>query len=64
MTSIADHYDTHLAEHYSWLFGGLPERARENREYFEKLGLRPEGSPRALDIGCIASWESPSSPKA
>jgi SAM-dependent methyltransferase len=56
MTSIADHYDTHLAEHYSWLFGGLPERTKENRAYFEKLGLK--GTGRALDIGCGSGFQS------
>ena len=56
MTSIADHYETHLAEHYSWLFGGLPERTKENRAYFEKLGLK--GSGRALDIGCGSGFQS------
>lgn len=56
MTSIADHYDTHLAEHYSWLFGGLPERTKENRAYFEKLGLVGHG--RALDIGCGSGFQS------
>lgn len=56
MTSIADHYETHLAEHYSWLFGGLPERTKENREYFERLGLK--GSGRALDIGCGSGFQS------
>ena len=59
MTSIADHYETHLAEHYSWLFGGLPERTKENRAYFEKLGLRPEAAGgRALDIGCGSGFQS------
>ena len=43
MSSVEQHYDQHLAEHYSWLFGGLPERTRENRELFEKLRAQVDG---------------------
>ncbi len=60
--NIAEHYDLHLAEHYSWLFGGLPERARENRAFFESIGLRgKEGgkeNARALDIGAGSGFQS------
>lgn len=55
MTTVALHYDLHLAEHYSWLFGGLPERVAENRAYFESIGLRGE---RALDIGAGSGFQS------
>ncbi len=58
MTSVELHYDLHLAEHYSWLFGGLPERVAENRALFEKLGLRSESKQRALDIGAGSGFQS------
>lgn len=58
VASIAEHYDTHLAEHYSWLFGGLPERALENKAYFEALGLRPSGGKRAVDLGAGTGFQS------
>ena len=54
-TTVALHYDLHLAEHYSWLFGGLPERVAENRAYFEGLGL---SGARALDIGAGSGFQS------
>ena len=57
-SSVEQHYDQHLAEHYSWLFGGLPERARENRELFEKLGLASTSKERALDIGAGSGFQS------
>jgi SAM-dependent methyltransferase len=56
MSSIASHYDLHLAEHYSWLFGGLPERVAENRAFFVAMGL--EGKGRALDIGAGSGFQS------
>jgi len=52
------HYDVHLAEHYSWLFGGLPERVAENRALFEELGLRSDTKARALDIGAGSGFQS------
>ncbi len=58
VASIADHYDTHLAEHYSWLFGGLPERTQENEALFRELGLEPRGSKRALDVGAGTGFQS------
>ena len=55
MTTVALHYDLHLAEHYSWLFGGLPERVAENRAHFESIGLKGK---RALDIGAGSGFQS------
>ena len=55
MTTVALHYDLHLAEHYSWLFGGLPERVAENRAFFEAIGLRGK---RALDVGAGSGFQS------
>ena len=58
--SVASHYDLHLAEHYSWLFGGLPERVAEHRALFESMGLaRPKNAgARALDIGAGSGFPS------
>lgn len=58
MTSVELHYESHLAEHYSWLFGGLPERVRENRALFESLGLGTKTKERALDVGAGSGFQS------
>jgi SAM-dependent methyltransferase len=55
VTTVALHYDLHLAEHYSWLFGGLHERVADSRAFFERIGLR--GS-RALDVGAGSGFQS------
>lgn len=57
-TGIAEHYDTHLAEHYSWLFGGLPERVSENKALFHELGILPTASKRALDVGAGTGFQT------
>jgi ubiquinone/menaquinone biosynthesis C-methylase UbiE len=56
--SIAEHYDTHLAEHYTWLFGGLPQRAAENKKAFLELGLGGKQGARALDLGAGSGFQS------
>jgi SAM-dependent methyltransferase len=56
--AIASHYDLHLAEHYSWLFGGLPERTADNRRFFESMGLRASPGMRALDVGAGSGFQS------
>ncbi len=56
--SIAEHYELHLAEHYSWLFGGLPGRVAENRALFERLGLHPAGGKKALDVGSGSGFQT------
>ncbi|CAN5284955.1 class I SAM-dependent methyltransferase [soil metagenome] len=58
LASIAEHYDTHLAEHYSWLFGGLPQRIEENLALFGELGIAPVLSKRALDFGAGTGFQS------
>jgi len=65
MSNIATHYDAHLAEHYSWLFGGLPERAKENRALFEQLFsstaqscAAEEHARSALDVGAGSGFQS------
>ena len=59
MKSIASHYDEHLAEHYSWLFGGLPERVAENRAFFESLPrMKGLEGQRALDVGAGSGFQS------
>lgn len=58
IASIAEHYDTHLAQHYSWLFGGLPERAKENKKAFVELGLHGKPGARAIDLGAGSGFQS------
>lgn len=58
LATIASHYNLHLAEHYSWLFGGLPERSADNRRFFESMSLRASPGMRALDVGAGSGFQS------
>ena len=58
MSSVKDHYDTFLAEHYDWMFG-TPFAAKVE----EQKGLLTEvlGETRggfALDLGCGSGFQS------
>ncbi len=57
MNNAADHYETLLAEHYTWMFGGAPlEKAAEQRQLLEQLGVR--GGELAVDLGAGSGFQS------
>ncbi|MGK4003372.1 class I SAM-dependent methyltransferase [Sorangium sp. So ce1036] len=58
MPTVADHYDRLLAAHYSRMFGDHDAKVAEQRALLERLGLRPEGSAEALDLGCGSGFQS------
>jgi len=52
MASVKEHYDKLLAEHYTWMCGDYDTKVRENIDLFQRAGLTPRSSGRALDLGC------------
>jgi SAM-dependent methyltransferase len=58
VASAADHYDTLLAEHYTWMSGDFSAKVTEQRSLLASLGLSPSGSKRALDLGCGSGFQS------
>jgi len=54
--SVAAHYETLLAEHYSWMGGPFEEGVAAQRALLSALGI--EGRGRALDLGCGAGLQS------
>lgn len=51
MPTVQQHYDTHLALYYDWIFGEWETKLEENRRFFEAHYIVPAGSGRALDLG-------------
>ncbi|EQA43970.1 methyltransferase domain protein [Leptospira broomii serovar Hurstbridge str. 5399] len=45
------HYDTFLAEKYSWMLGDLEQREREEEERFRNWGISPKTNGLAWDLG-------------
>ena len=59
MTTVREHYDGLLAEHYSRMFGDFEVKAAEQRALLERLGVTA-ASPGALavDLGCGSGFQS------
>lgn len=56
--SVVDHYESLLAEHYTWMMGGLAPQVERNKILFEKLGLTPGSNARAVDMGAGSGFQS------
>lgn len=59
MTSVRDHYDVVLAEHYSRMFGDFEAKVTEQRALLERLGVaaRPDAAT-AVDLGSGSGFQS------
>jgi len=59
MTSVRDHYDKVLAEHYSRMFGDFEAKVAEQRALLERLGITAVGrAETAIDLGCGSGFQS------
>lgn len=56
--SAAAHYETLLADHYSWMMGDFSDRVAECRQMFARWGIVPKTMAAALDLGCGAGIQS------
>ncbi len=58
--AVKHHYETLLAEHYTWLYGGLAKKLAENEAFFHEHGLVPAPSPGALavDLGAGSGFQA------
>lgn len=56
MSTIAEH--NLLADHYTWLFGGLRAKTEKNRKFFQAHSIKPQKSGLALDLGVGSGFQS------
>jgi hypothetical protein len=47
MTSIAEHYERHLAPVYSWLMGGIDDALARGQQELPEVGLISGSGPRS-----------------
>jgi SAM-dependent methyltransferase len=60
MTTAREHYETLLADHYSWLFGDFETRVQEQSSFFTTHGITP-GEPAkrlAVDLGAGPGFQA------
>lgn len=58
MTSVADHYERLLADHYTWMAGSFAGKVAQQKALLSELGVVPSRSGRALDLGCGSGFQS------
>lgn len=58
MPSAREHYDTLLAEHYTWMIGDLAAGIAAQQALLERLDIAPAGSGLAIDLGCGPGLQS------
>jgi SAM-dependent methyltransferase len=59
MTSVREHYDDVLGEHYSRMFGGFEAKVGEQQALLRRLGIGEGRAGRvAVDLGCGSGFQS------
>jgi len=48
---VKEHYDTHLADFYSWMTGRFEQKQQEQQDYFLHHGIVPFAAGTAIDLG-------------
>lgn len=52
------HYDQHLSEYYSWIYGGLEIKIEDNLKFFLEHKIKPDLTKVALDLGSGSGFQS------
>jgi len=50
--STKAHYQNHLSPIYAWMVGDFQKRVNEQVQFFESNEIRPQGTKKAVDLGC------------
>lgn len=58
MATVKEHYENHLAKHYSWMSGGFAKILEENRKFFKDHNVWSRGSGVAVDLGAGSGFQS------
>lgn len=56
--STYEHYENHLADFYSWIYGGQENKIRENSSFFLTQGIKPHLGGTAVDLGAGSGFQS------
>lgn len=58
IVSAIEHYETLLADHYTWMSGGFAAKVAVQLALFNRLGVRPGSTAEAVDLGCGPGFQS------
>lgn len=59
MGNVADHYESLLAAHYTWMFGvPFADKVAEQQALLARFGVTPRGTGTAIDLGCGSGFQA------
>ena len=56
--NIREHYENHLANYYSWMFGDFNAKLNENYRFFQYHNINPISLKIAIDLGAGCGFQS------
>lgn len=56
--NIKEHYENHLSDYYSWMFGKFDAKIVENHRFFQRHNIKPISSKIAIDLGAGCGFQS------
>ncbi len=56
--SVIDHYENHLAGFYTWIYGGLENKIKDNAAFFSENNIRSHLTGTAIDLGAGSGFQS------
>ncbi|KAF0216938.1 MAG: methyltransferase type [Geobacteraceae bacterium] len=58
MATVEEHYESLLADYYSWMFGDFDAKVEANRRFFSYYDIVPAKSGIAVDLGAGPGFQS------
>lgn len=58
MNTVLAHYDSHLARHYTWMFGGFSAAVKNFMQYFSERKIKFLPNKLCVDLGCGSGFQS------
>ena len=55
---VKDHYESHLAKYYNWMFGDVETKMNDNLKFFERFGIQPLFNKACIDLGAGSGFQS------
>lgn len=58
VVSAIEHYESLLANHYTWMSGGFDAKVAAQAALFKRLHVHPAATRKAVDLGCGPGFQS------
>ncbi len=53
-----EHYENHLADYYSWMFGDFNAKINESKRFFRSHNIKPVSTKVSIDLGAGCGFQS------